>query len=97
MEPVGDRDVNSQGDIGTLQLYLKLLKALRAEMPLEQKDRNTRTEILALFQSKQVPDSRGRRGTESWTVQGQLSVLLHSHCEKRPVHFGVLESPWGQD
>lgn len=66
-------------------------------MPLEQKDRNTKTEILALFQSKQVPDSRRRKGIESWTVQGQLSVLLYFHCKKRPVHFGVLESLWGQD
>lgn len=52
----------------TLQLHPK---PLRAEMPLGKKKK--KTEFLLLFSS----DSRAKRRTESWAVQGQVSVLGH--------------------
>lgn len=79
-------------DRSTLQLYLK---PLRAEMLLE---KQTRIEIFASFQTKQMPDSRAERGTESRRVQGQFSVSGHlgslSLQEMTTAHFRILTSPW---
>lgn len=54
----------------TLQLHPK---PLRAEMPLGKKKKKKRLSFLLLFSS----DSRAKRQTESWAVQGQVSVLGH--------------------
>lgn len=61
-------------------------------------NKQTRIEIFASFQTKQIPGSRAERGRESRRVQGQFLVSGHldslSLQEMTTVHFRALISSW---